>query len=196
MTVSTKDCKEFIESISQAIDASAQDKWKRIRKYKENDLVLRDFENQDGRTLTICEKNGKLSLYQLNLSSITTAIKEGWGIKYLGHKAKPQDISNFLSDCIKAEPEIVYEDAIEPAKNPKSWEQDCKIDCSQDDDEDDEEIDLDLYYVDENHNTVTLNKEDVAFIHVFFMPDFDTTYRISVFETKDHYLYLGNNDPD
>lgn len=196
MTVSTKDCKEFIDSISQIINASSQDKWKRTRKYKENDLVLRDFENQDGRTLTICEKEGKLSLYQLNSTSIEEVIEDGWGKKYLGHEAKPEEVAIFLAECISADPEIVYEDEVEAAQKPKSWRKDCSVNCSDVDDEDAKYMDFDLYYVDENNKKVTLNKDDVTFIHVFFMPDFDTAYRISVFETKDHCLLLGNNHPD
>jgi hypothetical protein len=192
MTISTKDCKNFIDSISHIIDTSSKDKWKRIRKYKEDNLVLRDFENQDGRALTICEKDGKLSLYQLNSSPIAQAIDDGWGKKYLGREAKPEDISAFLAECIAADPEIVYDDqdTLKDASNPNSWTELWVINTLSSED------DLGLYYVDENEKPITLSQKNIKNIHVFRMPNYDTAYRISVFETEDKYLYLGNNDPD
>ena len=48
MAITTQDCKDFISKISATIH-SFSDTWKRTRKYKDGSLVLRDFENQNGR---------------------------------------------------------------------------------------------------------------------------------------------------
>ncbi len=65
--MSTDDCKNFIESIAEENNLKKKDKWKRVKKYKEGELVLRDFENSTGDVLVIAEnKNGKLSLHSLN----------------------------------------------------------------------------------------------------------------------------------
>ena len=50
---STADCKEFLDTYTQ--EHSLGKKWKRIRKYKEGEWVLRDFENENQDKVTIME---------------------------------------------------------------------------------------------------------------------------------------------
>lgn len=62
--MSSDDCKNFIESLCDEHALKHNDKWKRVKKHKEGDLVLRDFENKSGDTIVIAEnKAGELSLY-------------------------------------------------------------------------------------------------------------------------------------
>ena len=64
MTITTENCKKFIKQNSQLMKHS-NDKWKRIRKYKEGNLILRDFSNSDGDILTVCEDESQnLSFYK------------------------------------------------------------------------------------------------------------------------------------
>jgi hypothetical protein len=210
MAISTQDCKDFISSITEIIGASSQDKWKRTRKYKENTLVFRDFENQDGRILTICEKDGKLSLYQLNSSPVVQSIEEGWGKKYIGREAKHEDVAAFLAEYISKDSDILDQSEPDEIKNdlkiavkPNSWEswltkyegyamtaEDWLENWGFGSDN------CELYYADDNGEAIALDTENVERVFIFVMPHFDTAYRISVFETKDHCLYLGNNEPD
>jgi hypothetical protein len=219
MTITTQDCKDFISSITKVIGASDNDKWKRTKKYKESSLVLRDFENQDGRVITIAENGGILSIYQVQppLVIISNENYDGWGKKYLDHQAKPDDIALFLSECISKDSEILddFEDLdqlekiefkknLKIAKNPKSWQswlrgsegesmsaQDWLNDWGMGD-----KVECDLHYADDNGNTVYLKPDDVKKVYIYWMPEVGTAYRISVFETKDNHLYLGYNEPD
>ncbi len=43
--MSTDDCKDLINSVSQNYFLYANDKWKRVKKYKKNNLTLRDFKH-------------------------------------------------------------------------------------------------------------------------------------------------------
>lgn len=64
--MSTDDCKKFIESICVENALKQNDKWKRVKKYKEGDLTLRDFQNTNGDVLVISEtKDGSLAVYEV-----------------------------------------------------------------------------------------------------------------------------------
>lgn len=132
-----------------------------------------------------------------------------WGRKYLGHKAQNKDIAKFLSQCVKADSEIIenpqqcaifnatYIDRVERieshfnpiafGEDPKSWERLSIIDCSQ---KQDEPLDFILYYAGKEGKPISIESQ-TDFIHVFYMPEFGNDYCISVFETKDSQLYLG-----
>ena len=128
MTISTQDCKDFISSITTIIQADDSDTWKRVKKYKKEELTLRDFENQDGRRLTISEKQGKLFLYDLPSPKLSLNI-DALGVKFIGHDVSEQEVFNFISSCVAADDNILnafsHEDddkkARKDGKNPKSW---------------------------------------------------------------------------
>lgn len=64
--MSTDNCKDFIEKLSINENLPLKTKWKRLKKYKENDLIYRDFQNNEGDELTISEdKSGILNLVKL-----------------------------------------------------------------------------------------------------------------------------------
>lgn len=79
--MSTDDCKELINSIADIYLLNPNDKWKRSRKYKHANLVLRDFKSTSGDSLTISESNeGLLGVYSLTL--VTTELSSN-ALKYL-----------------------------------------------------------------------------------------------------------------
>lgn len=216
MTISTQDCKEFIRSISSTINADVNDKWKRTKKYKENILCLRDFENQFGRTLTIAENNGQLFLYQLiPLAGVVQSIfsQETIPGRYLlGRVAKEKDIVEFISRCVKEDHDIVLneDNTLVEAMNSHSWEIFQKwsslikksdgfsahpLDYFFEDNDGNFE-EFDLFYPDENGNTLQIDKENILQVFWIWMPNYDTSYRIYIFETKNHELLLGCNNPD
>lgn len=217
MTISTQDCKDFILSISSIIQADVNDKWKRTKKYKDNTLTLRDFENQSGRTLTIAENNGQLFLYKLsplvNLCHSNNH-KEIYipGQQSLEQIASDKDVFNFMAHCVKENPEIVDNDSqtISDAINPNSWtiwekwSQLTKKSNHYDNHPledffnnfDGSWGEFDLYYPDKDGNILEIEKKDIFQIFWVGMSDYDTAYRIYVFETHDHQLWLGCNNPD
>lgn len=64
--MSTDKCKDFIEKLSISENLPLKTKWKRLKKYKENDLIYREFENNEGDEIIISEDNlGELNLVKL-----------------------------------------------------------------------------------------------------------------------------------
>lgn len=57
-------------------------------------------------------------------------------------------------------------------------------------------VKCELYYADNNGDTIYLELNDVKKVYIFWMPKIGTAYRISVFETQDNCLYLSYNNPD
>lgn len=203
MAISTQDCKDFIASISNIVGSSSLDDWKRIKKYKYESLVLRDFRNQEGRGLTIAEKDGQLFLYQLS-SPETNVI----GRTFLGRKAKEKDITYFIAQCVVNDNDILGSSfsldsdniqVLSTGQNPSSWTIWEKWNQTEDTLQDFLEEDngqLDLYYADGNGETQKVRETDILEVFWVGMPDYDTAYRIYIFETKNHTLLLGCNEPD
>lgn len=79
--MSTDDCKELINSIADTYLLNSSDKWKRTRKYKQDNLVLRDFKSTSGDSVTISEsKDDVLGVYSLTL--VTTELSSN-ALQYL-----------------------------------------------------------------------------------------------------------------
>lgn len=79
--MSTDDCKELINSIADTYLLNRNDKWKRTRKYKHDNLVLRDFKSTSGDLLTISESVEEvLGVYSLTL--VTTDLSSN-ALQYL-----------------------------------------------------------------------------------------------------------------
>lgn len=92
----TKDCKDFIESISEQYLLSKKDKWKRIRKYKEKNLVLRDFLSTSGDLVTVYETPSELlGVYSLELK---TSALSPTAITQLSRAKFMSALSTFVSD--------------------------------------------------------------------------------------------------
>lgn len=215
MTITTKDCKDLIVNIADVIGEDSNEKWNRIKKYKVEPYILRDFENSAGRILTIAQYNDKLFLYKLSeavsSSEVVSDVNEveTLGMHYVGHQATQEDLKQFIALCIKNNPNIVYEEDYVDAINPCQWK--LNWDFIPLDAEDYEIEENYLYYSIDNEYIFNRNiykrgnvdqfacyiaREDLYKIHCVFMPDYDTAYRIYIYETKDHYLYLGLNNPD
>lgn len=220
MTISTQDCKDFIESISYYIQASPDDKWKRIKKYKDGDTVLRDFENQDGRQLTIAEGQDSLFLYQLNapvMSSVVDSTVDTWGKKFIGRSATEKDVFQFMAECVDKDNDILgqgfsmdEDNTIKDGINPASWTvwSNWSKDITHSDnynkyplkdftiDNDGDWGEYDLYYADDKGNKVQIKPKELLQVFWVGMRDYDTAYRIYIFETKNHTLLLGVNNSD
>lgn len=73
MEITTDDCKIFLSKIYD----SKENDWKRIKKYKIDNVWFRDFENiSDSYIVTLKEKNGNLYLVNKNNLSISNCVKE------------------------------------------------------------------------------------------------------------------------
>lgn len=76
MTITSEDCKLFIKQHSKSPHHSLSE-WKRIRKYKKCNLILRDFSNINGDILTICEDEFQnLAFYKQDASD--NKIQSNW----------------------------------------------------------------------------------------------------------------------
>lgn len=216
MTITTQDCKDFILSISQTINAPKDDTWKRLKKYKEGSLVLRNFENQDGRQLTIAEQQATLFLYSLSaptVISVSPTLNTKYshlGYKNIGKDISDTDIFEFMAQCVKENTSIVYDykDTIKDAINSKSWTiWERWTDKTTHKSYDVSPLnyffknsghwgEFDLFYPNKNEKESRINPQDILQVFWVGMEDYDTTYRIYIFETKNHELLLGSNNPD
>lgn len=220
MKITTQDCKDFIFSISKIIHAKKSDIWTRTRKYKDGDFVLRDFKNQDGRVVIIAQSMGtsELFLYQLtgdltqeNKQEESSDVQNVPGRKQFSQSVTHQDVFQFMAQCVEQDSSIVYDEADDMASaiDPKSWvifeswtkgvkfSKENEHPLSQFFNDNDGSCgEFDLYYPDEDGQTLQINKEDIVAVFWVGMSDYDTAYRIYVFETYDHQLWLGVNNPD
>lgn len=208
MTISTKDCKNFIISIADVINIDLKDNWKIIKKYKEHSLNLRDFENQDGRVLTIAETSGKLFLYYLSPMQYCVQQINQPGTKLIGHPVNAKEVCSFMAESIEYDEDAlgtIWEEDIEKtlqdAKNPSSWhiwetyshENDTLNDFF--DDTDMFGTKFLLLYA-EGNATVKVQQSDILNVFIVIMGQYSTNYRFTIFETKNHTLLLGHNDSD
>lgn len=92
----TKDCKDFIESISEKYLLTTGNKWKRKRKYKQDFLVLRDFINEYGDKITISESEDEnLGVFSLEL--VTKELSQN-AINCLTRKKLFEGISKYIEE--------------------------------------------------------------------------------------------------
>lgn len=94
--MSTDDCKELINSIADTYLLNPNDKWKRTRKYKHDNLVLRDFKSSSGDLLTISESVEEvLGVYSLTL--VTTDLSTN-ALQYLTKDKLFKELNNLAVD--------------------------------------------------------------------------------------------------
>lgn len=90
--MTTANCKSLIKSVSNQYLLDKKDKWKRTRKYKENELILREFQNTSGDTVVVSEsKNGIFSLFNIELVNTTLSTK---AIAFLNKKILLKELSD------------------------------------------------------------------------------------------------------
>lgn len=93
--MSTDDCKELISSMVDTYLLNPNDKWKRVRKYKQDNLMLRDFKSTSGDLLTISESVEEvLGVYSLTL--VTTELSTN-ALQYLTKDTLFQELNALTS---------------------------------------------------------------------------------------------------
>jgi hypothetical protein len=201
MKISTQDCKNFLSNIAHILGESPKENWKRVKKYKQLDLTLRIFENSQGRKLTIAEKNNQLFLYSLMENVVCSSVSQSDTISSKGYQKfhssiKKSDVFEFIADCCKKDSKILsfygeedstIEDTLQDAIIPNNW---FMIDDIEEFELD--EIPIDLFYSEEKK----LDPQNISKVYWVALSDYDTAYRIYIYETKDHELFLGCNEPD
>lgn len=116
--MSTDDCKQFIASMAEPYLLNINDKWKRVRKYKDNGLVLREFKSTSGDVMVISESaDSVLGVYSLELVTTPLSAK---AMSYLVKDKIFKELNN-LSAEYSSTPEDID---ISPRSN--------YIDCSYD----------------------------------------------------------------
>lgn len=212
MTISTQDCKDFINKIGHLINTN-NEKWKRTKKYKQGTLVLRDFESESGRKLTVAENNGKLFLYQLQaltMQSVSESTSVVFGKRVFSKQPTDKEVLQFMVDCVNQDHSIVDgsdKQTLKDALNIKSWTiwQKWTDNIKHNNDYDEESLeefidddwhDFTVYCDDPQILNSCLNPDDIKQVFWLGMSDYDTAYRIYIYQTKDNTLYLGENDPD
>lgn len=94
--MSTDDCKDLIHSIAETYLLNPNDKWKRTRKYKHDNLVLRDFKSASGDLLTISESVEEvLGVYSLTL--VTTDLSAN-ALQYLTKEKLFKELNALAAD--------------------------------------------------------------------------------------------------
>lgn len=94
MTITTEDCKNFIKKNSKLLGYSS-DNWKRVRKYKEGKFVLRDFTNNKGDVLTVCEDE-RQNLFFYKSASPTENAEKTVNEAIVANSKEPKIYSNWL----------------------------------------------------------------------------------------------------
>jgi hypothetical protein len=116
--MTTDDCKQFIASMAEPYLLNVNDKWKRVRKYKDNGLMLREFKSTSGDVMVISESaDSVLSVYSLELVTTPLSAK---AMSYLVKDKLFKELNN-LSAEYSSPPEDID---ISPRSN--------YIDCSYD----------------------------------------------------------------
>lgn len=208
MTISTKDCKDFIASLSNVINTSLKDNWKRIKKYKKRSLTLHNFENQDGRVLTIAENQGELFLYSLSPMQNCLTPTNKLGTKLVGHSVTSEDVCLFMAESIQDDEDALgdiweqdIDKTLQDAKNSSSWsvwESYSNENDTLNDFFDDSPLFTTKFLLlyTEGNDTVKVDKNDILNVYIVIMGEYSTNYRFTIFETKNHTLLLGQNDSD
>jgi hypothetical protein len=197
MTISTQDCKVFLNSISLLIGESEKTTWKRTKKHKQDNLILRHFESSQGRTLIVAEKDSSLFLY--SLSSVTSENDDFQpGYQKILHPVTENDAIEFMANCSKNDlsifsvveplsddPEEIQQ-TIEDASHPHNWYVICQFEL------DNEDLPSPLFYT----SKTPISSKEIKKVYWLGLHDYDTAYRFYVFETHKNELYLGQNEPD
>lgn len=90
--MTTANCKQLIKSVSNQYLLGKKDKWKRTRKYKENELVLREFQGTSGDLVVISESSsGVFSLFNIELANTTLSAK---ALSFLNKETLLKELSN------------------------------------------------------------------------------------------------------
>lgn len=207
--ISTADCKEFISKLSDKLyTVDSDNNWKRTRKYKENDLVLREFKNDSDVCITIAEDNKKLFLYTIVQADTSTdsETEEEYGTHQLESTAKEEDVLAFIRQCVEDDNSIVWPDAVQDALDIKSWTIFWAYTHKNKNFSgevfpmseffSDGQTSFPLQYTDPNGDDVNIDRKDILQVFCVGMQQYETAYRITIFETKNHTLLLGLNDSD
>jgi hypothetical protein len=116
--MSTDDCKQFIASMAETYLLNVNDKWKRVRKYKDNALVLREFKSTSGDVLVISESaDSVLGVYSLELVTTPLSAK---AMSYLSKEKLLEELNNLSEEYSGKSEELDI--------NPRSKELNCSYD--------------------------------------------------------------------
>jgi hypothetical protein len=113
--MSTDDCKQFIASMAEPYLLNVNDKWKRVRKYKDNGLVLREFKSTSGDVLVMSESaDSVLGVYSLELVTSPLSAK---AMSYLSKDKLLEELNNLSEEYSGKSEELEI--------NPRSNELNC-----------------------------------------------------------------------
>lgn len=203
--MTTEDCKAFLAEHAALLGEPPNQVWKRASKRKEGGAVLREFVSSEGRSVTLAEVGGALSVAEAGLRIPEAHEAEpAFGVLRVGKSPSAERVVAFLIDCLREVPDEVEEDARERAMDPRSWRAPVVFDRS-DSDGLDGAHELSPNWNDGPEDIVPLpyegQPEDVAWrdverVYELIMPDYDTAYRFAVYLTRDGRLLMGSNNPD
>lgn len=200
ITINTQECKDFLSKHAKVFGASKTDTWSRVKKYSYNGLVLRDFKNQNGLNVTLAQSPAGLYVYtqEIDMAGVknTSKKKSVKGEKRFVGNITKEDVISFMLECVEKDNDIIspdsFEGVLECALEYNSWTIWETIIS-----EFEERGDIfALYYLDANNNRQEIDPEKIKKIHWLGMYNYDTAYRIYIFQTNDNRLVLGHNDSD
>lgn len=113
------------------------------------------------------------------------------GQKKFSKKITNNDVIKFLINCSKKDSSILDDDEIDYIVE-ENW----IIFEVVEDVPSNSWMDFELFYPDEDGDTLEIEDYDVSKIFIVGLKDYDTAYRIQVFQTTDNQLWLGCNSPD
>jgi hypothetical protein len=152
--MTTDDCKQFIASMAEPYLLNVNDKWKRVRKYKDNGLVLREFKSTSGDVMVISESaDSVLGVYSLELVTTPLSAK---AMSYLIKDKLFKELNN-LSAEYSSPPEDID---ISPRSN--------YIDCSYDFMSEliESKLTTDVIFDLENTELTYYHKDDISYLQL------------------------------
>ena len=152
--MSTADCKQFIASMAEQYLLTPNDKWKRTRKYKDNELVLREFKSTSGDVLVISESaDSVLGIYSLELVTTPLSTK---ATSYLIKDKLFKELNN-LSKQYSRTPEVIE-------VNSRSNRIDCSYDFISELIED--KLTTEVIFDLENTEITYYHKDDISYLQL------------------------------
>lgn len=152
--MSTDDCKQFITSMAEPYLLNVNDKWKRVRKYKDNGLVLREFKSTSGDVLVMSESaDSVLGVYSLEL--VTTQLSPK-AVSYLSKDNLLEELNNLSEEYSGKSEDLDV--------NPRSNEIDCSYDFISQLIED--KLTTDVIFDLENTELTYYHKDDISYLQL------------------------------
>lgn len=112
------------------------------------------------------------------------------------NKIVDKDVIKFIINQVKNDSNIIDGENNSIFLDENSWVIWEVIENESDMITDNSWMDFSLFYPDEDGDILEIEPHDISKVFIVGLTDYDTAYRINIFQTTDNQLWLGCNNPD